>query len=315
MLRLNRMASADRRLARLPAFADRLAEDSGRAVSVSSLSRWENGLTTVPYWAASSYERILDMPAGLLVATADTVYRYHQAPTWTSPQWARQRLSAAEGNIDDLLDRVAHDGDMASGDWDRLSGVISGRPGLVLTPAVTWVRMAERLLLELSIADGLSWMARAEAYHRLIAHPNGQLPAIATAAAAAADPAAQSMIGSLSVFNATVHPDASSVVVGQVVNATTTRTFYGALLTSAKKLKYGHYTDRQAAELLPVLVELCEHGSWERVRLGIRLVRQLPQPLLARLSSRLRGLARADDPVWPGNTCGRSATASRRTSI
>jgi hypothetical protein len=299
MLRLNRLGAQDRRLVRLSTFAERLTVDSGRAVSISSLSRWENGLTTVPYWAASSYERILGMPPGLLVATADTVYRYHQPPTRTSPQWARQRLPADGGNIDDLVDRVAGGGPMTAGDWDRLSGVISGRPELVLTPTSTWARMAERLLLELSIADGLSWMARAEAYHRLIAHPVGQLPAIATAAAAAADPTAQSMIGSLSVFNATSHPDASSVVVGQVVNATSARTFYGALLTSAKKLKYGYYTDRQAADLLPFLVELCERGSWERVRLAARLVRQLPRSLLARLSPRLRRLAAIDDPVWP----------------
>lgn len=282
MFRVNRTLVGNGRYRRLATFA----ADFGR-VSTSSLSRWEAGLTTMPRWAARRYERLLGLPDGLLQVTADTVARYHSPPGTPTSDWIREEQVPAQL---DLLDRATGDGELSGADWYRLSGWIASEPHLVLCPNSTWTRLAERLLVEISIADGLAWMSRAEAYHRLIAHPVGQAPAIATAVAAAADQSAQSMIGSLSVFAASGHRDASRAVLDQIVDPTSSRTFYGALLTSAKKLRYGHFTDQHIGALLPVLIELLGYGSWERISLAARLLRSLPPAARRRLPPRVRVL-------------------------
>ncbi|WP_290059351.1 tetratricopeptide repeat protein [Amycolatopsis solani] len=298
LLRTNRVLGGRSRYRKLAAFAaDFDADGVTPSVSVSTLSRWENRVTTVPGAAVRRYERMLDLRPGLLVAVNDTVARYLTPPTQTVPPWARHRRPNPGAPLDELIDLAVTDAVLGSEEWDRLTELLACRPQLVLSPASTWLRLSERLLTEMCIADGVSWMRRAEAFHRLIVHPVGQRAAMATAAAAAADTSAQSLIGTLGVFSASAHPDASSSVVRHLTDPLTDRTFYGALLTSVKKLRFGHFDDRQTASLLPILCALVASGGGERTPLAARLLQLLPRELQAKVPSRVWAAAMA--ALWP----------------
>jgi hypothetical protein len=287
LLRACRTRSPENRYATLAAFADRLATVTTRQVSVSTLSRWENGATAIPQWAVAAYETVLGLEPGLLSATSDTVFRYHIPPTAQPLHWIRQRGPTAGEPLDELTERAVRGGLMTSERWDRLSDLIGRRPGLVFVPSSTWEHIASRLLLETAIADGAQWMVRAEAYHRLITHPVGQTHAIGVAAEAAADSSAQSMIGAMAVFSASRAPAAGSVVLRHVRDPVTTRTFYGALLTSAKKLRHREFSFAQLNILLPVLLELLR-GDAEEVALSARLLQLFPPQVRAGLPRRVR---------------------------
>lgn len=294
LLRVNRTLGTHTRHRSLNGFAHDFAP--GQRIAPSTLSRWETGKVTIPHWVPARYEATLALPSMLLSAAADTSYRYHTRPSALIPNWAQHRQRPAPGpGLDQLVDRAVGDDTMTAGAWDRLSELIARRPQLVLSPATTWSRLSERLLTELSIADGVQWMVRAESYHRLIAHPHGQQPAIFTATAAADDSSAQSMIGHLSVFTASSHPAASTSVIRHVTDPATIRTFYGALLTSVKKLRDGHFSLAQVRSLLPVLFELLT-GNQEEAGLAARMFAALPGDLRAQLPRRIRtatGLAAA----------------------
>lgn len=294
LLRVNRTLDPRSRHRSLARFAKDFAPD--QRIAPSTLSRWETGKVAIPHWVPARYETTLALPPMLLSAAADTSYRYHTRPSALIPNWAQHRRRPAPGPVlDQLVDRAVGDDVMTAGAWDRLSELVARRPHLVLSPATTWSRLAERLLTELSIADGVQWMVRAESYHRLIVHPDGQQPAIATATAAADDSSAQSMIGHLSVFTASSHPAASASVVRHVTDPATIRTFYGALLTSVKKLRYGHFSLAQVRSLIPVLLELLA-GNQEEAGLAARMFAALPGDLRAQLPRRIRtanGLAAA----------------------
>ncbi|MEV6825238.1 hypothetical protein [Amycolatopsis sp. NPDC051102] len=294
LLRVNRTLGTRSPQRSLHGFARNFAPD--QRIAPSTLSRWETGKAAIPHWVPARYETALSLPPMLLSAAADTSYRYHTPPSVLIPNWAQRRRPPVPGpGLDRLVDRAVGDDTMTAGDWDRLIELIARRPQLVLSPATTWSRLTERLLTELSIADGVQWMVRAESYHRLIAHPDGQQPAISTATAAADDNSAQSMIGHLSVFTASSHPAASTSVVRHVTDPATIRTFYGALLTSVKKLRYGHFSQVQVRSLIPVLLELLS-GNQEEAGLAARMFAALPGDLRAQLPRRIRtatGLAAA----------------------
>ncbi|MGW5722061.1 hypothetical protein ACWEVP_38220 [Amycolatopsis sp. NPDC003865] len=286
LLRVNRVLGTRSRNRSLSGFAQDFAPD--QRIAPSTLSRWETGKSAIPHWAPARYEATLALPFMLLSAAADTSYRYHTRPSPLIPNWAQRRRPPAPGPVlDQLVDRAIGGDVLTAGDWDRLSELIARRPQLVLSPATTWARLTERLLTELSIADGVQWMVRAESYHRLIAHPRGQQPAISTATAAADDSSAQSMIGHLSVFTASSHPAASTSVIRHVTDPATIRTFYGALLTSVKKVRYGHFSQPQLRSLIPVLHELLS-GNHEEAGLAARMFAALPRDLRAQLPRRIR---------------------------
>jgi hypothetical protein len=154
LLRACRTRSAENRYTTLAAFADRLATVTTRQVSVSTLSRWENGATAIPQWAVTGYETVLGLEPGLLSATSDTVFRYHIPPTARPLHWIRQRGPTAGESLDELTERAVRGGLMTSERWDRLSDLIGRRPDLVFVPSSTWEHIASRLLLETAITDG-----------------------------------------------------------------------------------------------------------------------------------------------------------------
>ncbi|MBM7773248.1 hypothetical protein JOD54_003452 [Actinokineospora baliensis] len=196
------------------------------------------------------------------------------------------RLDETRRLSEELLDRAVGGGPMSWRDWDELTWSIASVPGLALAPSRLWNQVAQRLLVESHIADGVPWMVRAEAYHRLITHPVGGRRAIAVAAESAADRGAQSMIGMLAAFSATADPMATTTVLRHITDPVTERTFYGALLTAVKVLDHGHLDPAMARAVLPTLVDLISDGG-ELALLAASLLRRLPAEARGGLSARL----------------------------
>jgi HEAT repeat protein len=181
---------------------------------------------------------------------------------------------------------------MTAQDWDDLTNLLACHPTIILSPRRIWTDLAERLLYETSIADGILWMRRSEAFNRLIAHPAGQHAAISTVASAAADRSVQSMVGTVSVFEASVHDTASTHVIRHLTDPMTDRTFYGALLASVRKLRYGHFTPTHLRKLVPVIVDILAEGrSGARLSLAAALLKMLPVEMRQRVNDRIWGMA------------------------
>ncbi|MEU7783402.1 hypothetical protein [Amycolatopsis sp. NPDC049159] len=227
----------------------------GGGIAPSTLSRWERGSAGIGHFAVRGYANALDRPE--LVTIADNMARYYGNRLGPGPALARPPLDPASVStrLDRLIERATGDDLFSGRDWDALTDLLS-RGLVVVSPRSTWARLAERLLAEMAIADGAHWLWRAEALHRLLAHPVGGEIAVATAAAAAADRATQSLIGTISVLDATSSGPAASVVMRQLTNPTSHRSFSGALLSCHRKVRLGHFTRGQLVHIGGVLAEL-----------------------------------------------------------
>jgi hypothetical protein len=291
LLRVNRILGTQSRYARLKNFAADWVRDGLRA-TVATFSRWETGLSAVPYRAVRRYEQVLGLPAHAMVSVIDTVSRYMSASADAAPLLTRPKTPEPERRTEELVDRACGGDVMTAQDWDDLTDLLACHPNIVLSPRGIWTDLSERLLYETSIADGVLWMRRAEAFNRLIAHPAGQHAAISTVAAAAADRSVQSMVGMVSVFEASIHDSANAQVIRHLTDPTTDRTFYGALLASVRKLRYGHFSAAQLRKLLPVIVDILAEGrNGARLSLAATLLKLIPVEMRQRVNSRIWNMA------------------------
>ncbi|MGH3623339.1 MAG: hypothetical protein ACRDQ5_16330 [Sciscionella sp.] len=202
--------------------------------------------------------------------------------------------------MDELVDRARTADVMTGHDWDQLTDLACRNPGMILSPRSAWTDLAQRLLYETSIADGVCWMLRAEALNRLIAHPAATDAVITAVADAAADRGVQSMIGTVSVFEATQHVSAGRYVLAHLTTPVTDRTFFGALLACVRKVRCGHFDPQQLTALLDVLVDVLAGGATDAIAgLVSKVVRTLPVPMQQRINTRVWDLVAAhlDQPA------------------
>lgn len=259
LLRVNRLFGAGSRYARLRIFAKEFAAGASvKAVTVGTFSRWETGVSSAPYGAVRRYEQVLGLADFSLVSVVDTISRHMSAATGPAPLLARPETPDAATRIEELVDRARGDDLMAAQDWDELTNMLARNPAIVLSPQKSWADLSERLLYETSIADGLPWLRRAEAFNRLIAHPTGQHAAL-SAVAAAADK---------SLFAHSPAPPRR---------------------TSGRRARYGHFTAAHLRRLVPVLVEILADGrDGARLALATSLLKALPMLMRQRINNRRR---------------------------
>ncbi|MFU8874360.1 hypothetical protein [Micromonospora sp. SL4-19] len=255
----------------------------------------------VPHLAVRRYEQLLDLPAGSLVALLDTIYRYFAPAVSTSPLLSRGadgRSADTTERVEQLLEIVLSDSVVTGLEWDELTAHLAAAPRQVITPRSAWSKMAERLLEEMIVADGVPWMQRHEAFHRLLAHPVGQQAAIAACAALAADRTNQVFVETVSVLDGSPHPDASQHLLAQLASPTNDRAQYGALLGCIRKLRYGHFTRPQLRRLVPIVHELVlDPASYEGAQpLATELLRRLPADISTNAKAHL-SRAVALDPM------------------
>jgi hypothetical protein len=288
LLRVNRLFATQSRHARLRNFAAEFSRDGSVATTVGTFSRWETGMSTTPYRAVRRYERVLGLPDYSLVTVIDTISRYMSPSAGPAPLLMRPEQPDAEQRIEEFVDRARVSDLMTAHDWDELTNLLAREPAVILSPRKVWAELSERLLYETAIADGTLWMHRAEAFNRLIAHPAGQHAAISTVANAAADRSMQSMVGTVSVFEASTHDSANLHVVRHLTDPVTDRTFSGALLASVRKLRYGHFTASQLRRLVPVIVDILADGhGGSRLALAASLLKMIPVAMRQRVNDRI----------------------------
>lgn len=282
LLRVNRLHGQEEDWAAATGFADAFQGGCWQErTSVYRISRWETAAVRVPFLAVRRYEQLLDLPDGSLTALLDTIYRYFAPDVSASPLLARGANPHATeklARIEQLLELILSDSIVTGSEWDELTTQLAAAPRQVITPRSAWREMAQRLLSEMIIADGLAWMQRHEALNRLLAHPVGQQAAIAACADLAADRTGQVFVETVSILDGSSHPDASRHLLAQLANPTNDRAQYGALLGCVRKLRYGHFTRPQLQRLLPVVQDLVlDPATYERAQpLAAELLRRLP---------------------------------------
>ncbi|MET7966249.1 hypothetical protein [Micromonospora sp. NPDC005305] len=295
---MNRLYGSDERWQRESEFA---ADFQGgcwpERTSVYRISRWETARVRVPYLAVRRYEELLQLPAHRLAVLIDSVYRYSVEPG-AAPLLQRQpRRDALEtiDRIEELLEAVKSDDVVTGAQWDELTGLFGETSQLIL-PRSTWAHVAERLLAEMIVADGVAWAQRYEALNRLLAHPLGQQPAVAACASLAADRTNQVFVETVSALDSSPHPEAAAHVIAQLVHPTNDRAQYGALLACVRKVRYGHFTERQVRRLVPIVNDFAtDPAHYEDTRrLATELLRRIPADLPSDARLRLHNTAYPD---------------------
>jgi hypothetical protein len=286
------------------------------SASESTVSRWETGAGRATFHTVRRYEELLGLPSGTLVAPVDYLHRY-TAPTGRSAPGLTRAVSGDRSavpyrRIEELLDRVGQADPMTGADWDELTGHLAVRPDLVLVPSRLWTDLAERLLAEMMVADGLGWMQRSEALHRLMAHPVGQAAAVAVCAGAIANPGNNVFIEPMAILDASLHPDANRLVLAELIQPTNVRTRYGALLACVRKVRDGHFNSDQLVAVRSTIDEIVTGGDAHvsTVALAVDVLRRMPPPVRAGASRRLHQLLAADRTLSEVMSAGRLATSA-----
>ncbi|MEU6852842.1 XRE family transcriptional regulator [Actinacidiphila alni] len=323
LLRVNRIYARDPRWAKGAVFAGAFSGGSWTGeVSTSTISRWETGATRAGRPAVRRYEQLLGLPPGRLTATADNLHRYAMPSAGAVPLLARPAgdPGAAERQVDVLLDRALDDTPVTGGEWDELTVLLTTHPQLRLRSR-DWTALAERLLTESLVSDGLAWQQRHEALHRLLGHPTGQVAAVSACIAWAADAGNQVFLETVCLLDASAHRDAAVGVLAQLAAPTNDSAFLGALLACVRKVHLGHFDGTQAAVLRRLVRQVAHDADRQRAderELAVVLLRMLDGgapslpdlttvpgfDLAARvtdsaLSVIAREIPRFDDPVLP----------------
>ncbi|GAA3248482.1 hypothetical protein ACFO1B_39460 [Dactylosporangium siamense] len=209
-------------------------------VSESQLSRWETGVHQAPLAAVRRYEELLELQPGRLVGTLNVGGRYLNLGR-DSQSTVRNAAGGDHARLVSLIDLVDCNADLTGMQWDDLTSLLVEEPYPVVAPRRIWRTLAERLVNEMIIADGVAWQLRFESLNRLMSHRDAQGAAIAVCADLADDPANQVPVEVVSMFDATVHPEASRHVLRQLHRPTNDRALYGALLACVRKIRHHHF--------------------------------------------------------------------------
>ncbi|MCI4066116.1 hypothetical protein MRQ36_27635 [Micromonospora sp. R77] len=317
LLRVNRLYGPSDRWLRTADFAEAFQGGCwAEHTSIYQISRWETAAVCAPYLAIRRYEELLELPSHRLVALVDTIHRYAASTEHVLPTLARSpdRIADSE-RLDELVERAASSTDLLTGvEWDELTRRLAAAPAVVITPHRAWSDIAERLLSETIVADGIAWMQRYEALSRLLAHPVGQQAAVAACAGLAADRTNQVFVETVSVLDASDHPDANRHVLQQLIHPTNERTQYGALLASVRKLRFGHFTDAEMPRLMAVIQELTLDSNRrdDIQQLATELMRRLLDTASAASRTKLRGLV--TDPAGPDHVLRAGRLAGQEAS-
>ncbi|MBF5032429.1 MULTISPECIES: hypothetical protein [unclassified Micromonospora] len=305
LLRVNRLYGPEARWQREAGFAADFQGGCWREhTSVYRISRWETAKVRVPHLAVRRYEELLQVPAHQLTVLIDAISRYFAASPGDAPMLQRPRRdeSAAVDRIAELLESVQSDDVVTGAQWDELTALLAGT-GPVMLPRSRWAHIAERLLAEMIVSHGVAWAQRYEALNRLLGHPLGQQSAVAACSSLAADRTNQVFIETVSVLDASPHPDAAAHVLKQLAQPTNGRAQYGALLACVRKLRFGHFSEPQVRQLVPIVNDFATNPThYEDARLlAAELIRRIPADLPSDLRRRLREAAFHNDVAARGS--------------
>ncbi|MFR9798735.1 hypothetical protein ACL02U_22990 [Streptomyces sp. MS06] len=262
------------------------------------MSRWELGTAPVPYDAVIGYETLLELPPHSLSSVFDTVLRYHAPTVRAGLPLARSHPAEriAWPRTEGLLRQAAQGAPMNGSGWDELTALVTHGPRFSYGTDDLWAAAAHRLLTEVMVADGVSWMRRFEAFNRLLAHPVLQIEALAAVRDAVADRTVQSLVGTACMFDSCAHAEATTQVLRQLRSPGDDRVFKGSLMACVRKIDYGHFTPHHLSTLSHSLADVLSGGAGDigpdglgedTLALARSVLRQIPPRLQHRQAAKL----------------------------
>ncbi|CAI9409587.1 hypothetical protein [Nocardioides sp. T2.26MG-1] len=309
LLTVARLLGPDPELARRDGFIAALKE-RGIAVDASRVSRWESGLQPLPAAVTATYESVLGLPVGWLVAVANGLRRsFAGGPSVRRNTAHDVPLNNAE--VESLLDR-GEQGMATGAHWLRLTDELN-RYDKVFLRDREWAHVTQQLVGELGRAVGPGYVRRYEAAATLIGHPIARQHLLMAIGRFVTAPDAQVVAPVLNLL-AEVPDRAAADLTLRLLSADTDNVYLrrAASSVAAIKLARGHF-DESALPLLEshvlgalrrgesldgrldafdLAVRLPDH-SWERVAGGLRTRRAFGLVTNARAGDELVPAARA----------------------
>ncbi len=256
LLRVNRLYGSDESLA----VAARFARVYGSA-SESQISRWERATLRLSPAVISRYEEVLGLAEGRLAAVAHTLYRESLGRLGPPALRASAAGQPARDRLGQLLERALGAHEMAGRDWDELTAGLWQVP-VLLHPASLWHELAERLLGELLVAEGVGWLWRCEAINRLLGLGDATAAVVEACVTVLGDPRSQVLIEPAALLEMTPHPVAAKQLLAQIDDPASPHALRAAWWSVAEKAGRGHFLPEQVQRLaLAALETLRDNGS------------------------------------------------------
>jgi hypothetical protein len=238
------------------------AEGGGRAGAVhrAQVGRWESGRVDITHGLVRRYETVLDLPHGQLLTAIDFFSR-SRTPVRPAATLSPPGAPDIDATLA-LLEKALADERMTGVEWDHLSDNLGRMPHAMIR-AGDWERLLRRGIEELSLHLDLDYTQRAEAVARLAGHPRSGPIVAAMAEEVVAKPDATFYNDTLSLLQFTVHPQALSMMLGQLRDPTNSSSLRACLIVLTTLVK-GTALDREV--------------SLEAARLAVRHLRDPDQP-------------------------------------
>lgn len=309
LLTVARVLGPDPDLARRDGFIAALKE-RGLPVDASRVSRWESGLQPLPAAVTSTYESVLGLPAGWLVAVAKGLRRsFADEPSVRRNPAHEVPLSNAE--VESLLER-GEQGAATGAHWLRLTDELNHYDRVFLRER-EWAQVTHQLVSELGRAVGPGYVRRYEAAAAFIGHPIARQHLLMAVGRFVTAPDAQVVAPVLNLLTEVTDPAAAALTL-RLLSADSENKYLrrAASSVAAVKLARGHFDESALPTLeshvlgalrrgesldgrldaFDLAVRLPDH-SWQRVAGGLRTRRAFGLVSNARESDEMVPAARA----------------------
>lgn len=284
LLTTSRVLGPDPELARRDGFIRALGTH-GVQVDNSRVSRWESGLQPLPGRVVATYESVLGLTQGSLVAVAaglrrafDTTPHRHES--------ALREPDLPDYALDKMLDR-AERREANGGHWMRLAEQLN-RFDRVFLRQEEWARLSDRLVTELATSTGVGYVRRYEAAASLIRHPNSQRPMTRAIGNFVMHPDAQVVAPILNLLTEVTDSAAGDLIL-RMMDAENNNLRRAASSVAAFKVARGHFGKGALPVLESHVVGALRRGESLDGRLdSFDLAVHLPDESWARVSGGLR---------------------------
>ena len=238
------------------------ADGGGRAPAVhrAQVGRWEGGRVEITHGLVRRYEVVLGLRQGQLLAAIDFFSRSRN-PVRPAATLSPPGAPDVDATLV-LLEKALGEERMSGLEWDLLSDSV-GRMPHAMVRAGDWERLLRRGIEEVSLHLDLDYAQRAEAVARLAGHPRSGPIVASLAEEVVAKPDATFYNDTLSLLQFTVHPQALSMMFGQLREPTNSSSLRACLIVLTTLVK-GARLDRDL--------------RLEAARLAVRHLRDPAQP-------------------------------------
>lgn len=284
LLTISRILSPEPLLAQRSGFLKALAKQ-GVAVDGSRISRWESGLQPVPTRVIATYEQVLGLTEGSLVAVATGLRRAFSA-SHSARDSSGTEEEVSDTALDVLLD-LTESGEAHGGQWLRLSAQLNRFEHVYLRQE-EWGRLCDRLISELGTSVGIGYVRRYEAAAALLHQPNARRHLTRALGAFVMNPDTQVVAPVLNLLTE-VPDEAAGDLVLRMLHAESKHLRSAASSVAAVKVSRGHFADKALPDLEAHVVGSLRRGetldgrldsfdlavqlppaSWERAKGGLR---------------------------------------------